>query len=399
MRGVELNSFLRRALYAWQFKDINILIPGEINPDSRIQYKRTVGERFLKVSPFLKRDKEAYTVVADGRQFFIQDAYTVTSRYPYSTAWQDRFNYIRNSVKAVVDMYNGTMNYYVFDDSCPIIRTYLEIYPELFKPADQMPEYLKKHIRYPMDLFNVQSRMLLEYHMTDPVVFYNKEDQWSVPQHAAFGRGDTLRPYYIVARLPGEKKEEFLLIQPFTPDKRHNLVGWMAARMDGENYGEKILYRFPSGRHVDGPRQVEARIDNDAVVSEQFTLWGQVGSEVMRGDILVIPLGSSLLYAEPVFLKPEALEFPELRRIILADSRRVVMHASLEDAVDALIGRKPTVAPALESDFDPERHTEEIKQISPAAAGQESLEGIREGLQEAIDQLQKVADQLNRMEQ
>ncbi|MFP4650209.1 MAG: UPF0182 family protein [Desulfobacterales bacterium] len=393
--GVELSSFFRRFLYAWQFKDLNILISGEINEDSRIQYNRTVAERFTRVSPFLKRDGEAYTVVADGRQFFIQDAYTTTSRYPYSTAWKDRFNYIRNSVKAVVDMYNGSIDYYVYDDTCPVIQTYMKIFPDLFKPAEQMPEYLKDHVRYPMDLFSVQTRMLLQYQMTDPVVFYNKEDQWSVPQHAESGITDTLRPYYIVARLPGEEKEEFLLIQPFTPDKRHNLVGWMAARMDGENYGEKILYRFPSGRHVDGPRQVEARIDNDAVISEQFTLWGQVGSEVMRGDILVIPLGSSLLYAEPVFLKPEALEFPELRRIILADSRRVVMHPMLEDSVDALVGKKETVAPAVESEEELDEQEGEDREQGVSAEG---LEMVREGLREAIDRLQDVADRLKDIE-
>jgi hypothetical protein len=191
--GVELNSFFRRLLYAWQFGDLNILISGEINKDSRIQYKQTVAERFTKISPFLMRDGEAYTVVADGRQFFVQDAYTTTARYPYSTDWQGQFNYMRNSVKAVVDMYNGKVDYYIYDESCPIIQTYREIFPGLFKSADQMPGFLQDHVRYPMDLFSVQTRMLLQYHMTDPVVFYNKEDQWSVPQHAASGQTETLR--------------------------------------------------------------------------------------------------------------------------------------------------------------------------------------------------------------
>ncbi len=395
--GVALNSLMRRILYAWQFRDLNILISNEIQADSRIQYKRTISERFTKVTPFLQRDREAYTVIADGRQFFIQDAYTTTSRYPYSTAWQDRFNYMRNSVKAVIDTYNGTMTYYVFDESCPIIQTYMQIFPGLFKPADEMPDYLRDHVRYPMDLFSVQTRMLLQYHMTDPVVFYNKEDQWSVPQLAAFGQPDVLKPYYIVARLPGEEKEEFILIQPFTPDKRHNLVGWMAARMDGDNYGEKILYSFPSGRHVDGPRQVEGRIDNDAVISEQFTLWGQVGSEVLRGNILVIPLGDSLLYAEPVFLKPESLEFPELRRIILADSRRVVMHPTLDGAVDALVGNRPLVAPAVEDDEKLDEY-EEAVEAQDRGVPAEGIEAIRRGLQEAIERLQDVADQVREME-
>ncbi len=395
--GVPLSSMLRRILYAWQFRDLNILISGEVQPDSRIQYRRTVPERFSNISPFLKRDDEAYTVVADGRLFFIQDAYTTTTRYPYSTPWQQKFNYMRNSVKAVVDAYNGDIDYYVFDDSCPIIRTYMEIFPDLFKPAEEMPDYLRNHARYPMDFFTVQSRMLLQYHMTDPVVFYNREDQWSVPQQSAFGRAETLRPYYIVARLPGEEKEEFLLIQPFTPDQRHNLVGWMAARSDGEHYGEKILFRFPSGRHVDGPRQVEARIDNDAVISEQFTLWGQVGSEVMQGNILVIPLGDSLLYAEPVFLKPEALDFPELRRIILADSRRVVMHPTLDASVDALVGRKPSVAPVVETDEELEDYEDRVEPDEPGIPA-EGLDAIGQGLREAIDQLQKVADQIRDME-
>ncbi len=240
-----------------------------------------------------------------------------------------------------------------------------------------------------MDQFTVQSQMLLQYHMKDPVVFYNKEDQWSIPVQTSFGRADSLRPYYIVARLPGEETEEFLLIQPFTPNKRHNLVGWMAARSDGDRYGELILFRFPSGRHVDGPSQVEARIDNDAVISEQFTLWGQVGSEVLRGNLLVIPIGDSLLYAEPVFLKPETLDFPELRRIILADERKVVMHASLDASVDALVGKLPPVAPVLQKE-------EEIPAEKPGVrpAG---MEAIRRGLQEAIDKLQEVANQLGRM--
>ncbi|MFO7728035.1 MAG: UPF0182 family protein, partial [Desulfonatronovibrio sp.] len=298
--GVELNSFFRRIMYAWQFKDINILISGEISSDSLIQYRRTVPERFSTLAPFLMRDREAYSVVADGRLFWIQDAYTTTTRYPYSTPWQDNFNYIRNSVKAVVDAYHGSIVYYVSDPDDPIIQTYQAIFPDLFKSMDEMPEYLTQHVRYPQDKFTIQSQMLLQYHMKDPVVFYNKEDQWSVPVQSSFGQTEVLEPYYIVARLPGEEKEEFLLIQPFTPVNRHNLVGWMAARSDGENYGQLTLFRFPTGRHVDGPNQVEARIDNDAVISEQFTLWGQVGSEVSRGILLVIPVGDALLYAEPV---------------------------------------------------------------------------------------------------
>lgn len=387
---VLLSSLFRRLIYAWQFMDINILISGEINPDSLIQYRRTVQERFSTVTPFLLRDREAYVVVADDRLFWVQDAYTVTDRYPYSTPWQRKFNYMRNSVKAVVDAYHGKIDYYISDPSDPLIRTYEGIFPSLFKPMEELPEFLRQHIRYPLDLFSVQTQMLLQYHMEDPVVFYNKEDQWAIPVQTSFGKTQALRPYYIVARLPGEQKEEFLLIQPFTPNNRHNLVGWMAARNDGKAYGELVLFRFPTGRHVDGPNQVEARIDNDPVISEQFTLWGQVGSEVFRGILLVIPLGDHILYAEPVFLKPETLDFPELRRIILADARQIAMHRTLDDSMGALVGHLPAVAPVVEV---------EEKPAVPLAPGlvPEALDALRRSLQEAVDRLQQTLEQLKRL--
>lgn len=391
--GVRMTGFFRRLMYAWEFRDINILISGEINEDSRIQYRRTIPERFSTIAPFLLRDREAYSVVADGRLFWIQDAYTVTDRYPYSTSWNGRFNYIRNSVKAVVDAYNGSIDFYIFDPDDPLVLAYQRVFPDLFTPASEMPEYLRAHVRVPLDQFTVQSQMLLQYHMQDPTVFYNKEDQWSVPVQTSFGRSQVLRPYYIVARLPGEDREEFILIQPFTPNNRHNLVGWMAARSDGESYGELVLFRFPAGRHVDGPSQVEARIDNDAIISEQFTLWGQVGSEVMRGILLVIPIGDALLYAEPVFLKPETLEFPELRRIILADASEVVMHPTLNAAVDALVGDLPAVAPPIEDAIDPAAAAD-----PPPSVGVEALESLRSTLQEAIRSLQRALDRIGELE-
>lgn len=385
--GVRLSSLFRRLIYAWQFKDLNILISGEITPDSLIQYRRTIARRFSTIAPFLLRDREAYSVVADGRLLWIQDAYTTTTRYPYSTPWEGRFNYIRNSVKAVVDAYHGSIDFYVFDEQDPLIATYQAMFPSLFKSREQMPDYLRDHVRYPQDLFTVQTQMLLQYHMVDPVVFYNKEDQWSVPMQTSFGKVDVLRPYYIVARLPGEPREEFLLIQPFTPINRHNLVGWMAARSDGDNYGELVLFRFPTGRHVDGPSQVEARIDNDAVISEQFTLWGQVGSEVFRGILLVIPIGDAILYAEPVFLRPETIDFPELRRIILADSRQVVMHQTLDASISALIGKLPAVAPLMDG----------VESLEEEVAARPLLPDFNQGLQEAVDKLQEVVDQLRQL--
>jgi uncharacterized membrane protein (UPF0182 family) len=381
---VQLSSFFRRLMFAWQFGELNILISGDITPESLIQYRRTVPQRFSAIAPFLVRDREAYVVVADGRLFWIQDAYTVTNRFPYSTPWENRFNYMRNSVKAVVDAYYGSIDFYVFDEKDPLIQTYQAIFPGLFKSRDQMPEYLQAHIRYPQDLFTVQTHKLLQFHMEDPTVFYNREDQWSIPEQMAYGKTEALRPYYIVARLPGEEREEFLLIQPFTPVLRHNLVGWLAARMDGENYGELVLFRFPTGRHVDGPSQVEARINNDTTISEQFTLWSQAGSEVVRGMLLVIPIGDAILYAEPVFLRPEAIDFPELRRIILADSRRIVMHPTLDDSLSALMGRVPPVEPP-------------VAVAEKGFAASIPPDDFRQGLMEAIDKLQEVVDQLRQV--
>ncbi len=392
--GVLLSSFFRRLLYAWQFRDLNIMLSGEIEPESRIQYRRTVPERFSTLMPFLLRDQNPYVVVADGRLFWIQDAYTVSDRYPYSTAWQGRFNYIRNSVKAVIDAYHGTVNFYVSDPTDPLVRTYQRIFPELFKPLEEMPGYLEPHLRYPLDFFNVQVQMLFQYHMQDPAVFYNKEDQWAPPLQTSFGRTATLQPYYIVARLPDEDREEFLLIQPFTPVERHNLVAWIAARSDAPHYGELVLFQFPAGRHVDGPNQVEARIDNDAIISEQFTLWGQVGSEVSRGILLVIPLGDSILYAEPVFLRPEALEFPELRRIILADATKVVMHGTLENSVRALVGELPAVAPTGREMAKQVATT--IEKPGLLSLGSKELEAVKTRLVEALEKLQEVLNRLRR---
>ena len=392
--GVLLSSLFRRLLYAWQFRDINILISGEIAPDSLIQYRRTVPERFSAIAPFLLRDENPYVVVADGRLFWIQDAYTVTDGYPYSTSWQGQFNYIRNSVKTVIDAYDGTVDFYISDPADPLVLTYQRIFPDLFKSLEEIPEYLEPHLRYPLKLFTVQVQMLLQYHMQDTGVFYNKEDQWDFPLQTSFGRTATLQPYYMVARLPGEDREEFLLIQPFTPVDRHNLVAWIAARNDAPRYGELVLFQFPSGRHVDGPNQVEARIDNDAVISEQFTLWGQVGSEVSRGILLVIPLGDSILYAEPVFLKPEALEFPELRRIILSDANKVVMHDTLENSVRALVGELPAIS-STRRGMEKEIATV-VEKPRLLSLRSKELKAVEDELEGALKKIREVLDRLKR---
>ena len=406
--GVPLSSILRRAAYAWQFVDINIFISGQVDTSkSRIQYRRTVPERFGAIVPFLRPDSDPYQIVADGRIFFIQDGYTMTPQFPYSTPWPSeefKFNYIRNSVKAVVDSFNGTVDFYVFEPNDPLIQTYQKIFPTLFKDKEELPSYLKEHVRYPRDLFTIQTRMLLQYHIESPRSFFQKDDQWSIPIQNSFGREGTLDPYYILARLPGEEKEEFLLIQPFTPDRRDPLKAWVAVRNDEPHYGELVLFRFPEGRNILGPNQIEARIDNDAAISQQFTLWGQVGSEVQRGNMLVIPVGDSILYAEPVFLKPETLDFPELRRIILADGQQVVMQPTLEDAVRAIKGEIPAVAPAVaEESGMPAPIPGETPTPQPTVLPegvvltQEELDALREALEDLGNQIGEMEDILEQL--
>jgi len=398
--GVALSSLIRRIVYAWEFADINIFISGQIDTSrSRIQYRRTASERFSAITPFLRPDSDPYQVVADGRIFFIQDGYSVTLQYPYSTPWiTGEFNYIRNSVKAVIDAYNGTVDYYVFEPNDPLIQTYSKIFPTLFKDKNEMPSYLRQHVRYPRDLFAIQAQMLLQYHIENPRSFYQKDDQWSIPVQNSFGKEGTLDPYYILARLPGEEKEEFLLIQPFTPDRRDPLKAWIAVRNDEPHYGELVLYRFPEGKSILGPNQVEARIDNDAAISQQFTLWGQVGSEVQRGNMLVIPVGDSILYAEPIFLRPEALEFPELRRTILADGQRVVMQPTLEKAIQALKGEIAAVAPVVAEEIELPRATPGVTPEPPPRIPPEEVVLTQEGLEALRNALRDLGKQIEDIE-
>jgi uncharacterized membrane protein (UPF0182 family) len=399
--GVLLSSFFRKLLFAWKFTDVNILISGEIKPESYIQYRRTVPERFSAITPFLIPDNDPYIVMANGGLFWIQDAYTITDKYPYSTPYEstepgsDKFNYMRNSVKAVVDAYEGTVEYYISDPTDPIINTYAQIFPNLFKPMSEMDPDIQTHIRYPRDFFSVQTQMMLQYHMQDPVVFYNKEDQWSLPLQSSFGETQVvLEPYYIVARLPDAEHEEFLLIQPFTPADRENLIAWTAARNDSPNYGELVLYQFPAGRQVFGPNQVEANINKHGVISEHFTYWGREGSEVSKGVLLVIPVGDTILYAEPVFLEPETLDFPDLRRIILADSETIVMHPTLDRSIRALEGELLPIAPTSgEEVFAKVKPTDFVSE-SDEEDGLSLDQSLASSLEEAMKQLQRVLDRL-----
>ena len=342
--GVSLGSFIRRLAYAWQFGEFNILISDLLTPQSRVLYYRNIKERVNHLAPFLKLDSDPYLVVLDGRLLWIQDAYTTTDRYPYSLPFRG-INYIRNSVKAVIDAYDGSVTFYVTDPEDALIRTYQAIFPELFVPAGQMPASLRAHLRYPEGMFDIQAEVYQTYHMRDARVFYNKEDKWAVPREVYFGSEQPMQPYYIIMRLPGEDKEEFLLMLPFTPEGKKVTIGWLAARSDGENYGKLLAYLFPKERTVDGPSQIENRIGQDTIITEQLALWGRGGSRVIRGNLLLIPLGKSILYVEPVFLEAETGGIPELKRVIVVAGEQIAMEPTLEESIAAIFG---LVAPPTE---------------------------------------------------
>ena len=397
--GVKLSSLLRKLAYAWEFGDINILISGEITPESRLQYRRTVQERVNKVAPFLLLDQDPYIVAADGGLFWVQDAYTVTDHYPYSDPTGE-INYMRNSVKVSMDAYDGSLSFYVWDDSDPIVQTYRRIFPALFKDGDEMSEGLRSHVRYPQDFFSVQAEKYIKYHMKDPNNFYNDEDLWARPNEK-FGQGDDLQvvePYYVIMKLPGEETEEFVQLLPYTPSQRQNLIGWLAARSDGENYGKLVAFNFPKDRQIDGPEQIEARIDNDQEISAWFTLRCSEGSACIRGNLLVIPIGDSLLFVEPVYIRAEGVDFPELKRVILATANQVVMEDSLGLALAELTGARSLAEvgqqPEAARDEAPAETTapgDEVGQQINVLA--ETIIGIKDDLallEEAVERLKQL---------
>ncbi|MDE2060329.1 MAG: UPF0182 family protein [candidate division NC10 bacterium] len=329
--GVPLTSFGRKLLFATRFGTIKILLSQDLTSDSRIMYYRQISERVQKAAPFLSFDRDPYLVIArDGRLFWIIDAYTVSDMYPYSEPIRGVGNYIRNSVKAVVDAYNGSVNFYLADPTDPVIKAYDRAFPGLFQPLDAMPDDLKAHLRYPQGMFNIQARLYNTYHMQDPQVFYNKEDLWSIPAE--------MEPYYTIMRLPGETKEEFILLLPFTPNKKDNMIAWLAARSDPPHYGKLIAFNFPKAKLVYGPRQINARIDQDSFISQQLSLWSQRGSTVIRGSMLAIPIERSLLYVQPLYLAAENGSLPELKRIIVAHGSQIAMEESLDAALAKVFG-------------------------------------------------------------
>jgi uncharacterized membrane protein (UPF0182 family) len=351
--GVSMGDFFRRLVFAIRFGDLNILLSDAIEPRSLILYHRNVAERVQKLAPFLLLDRDPYLVAADGALYWIADAYTHTDRYPYSQPYRDEanrtYNYLRNSVKAVVNAYDGSTTLYVADPDDPILRAWMRVFPGLFRPLDEMPASLRPHLRYPQDLFTAQADLYATYHMQDSRVFYNKEDLWTAPKEIYLKETVSMAPYYIIMRLPGEAEAEYVLIRPYTPPDKNNMITWLAARSDGEHYGNLLALRYPKDKLVFGPMQVEARIDQDPVISEQVTLWDQAGSQVLRGNMMVIPIGASNLYVEPLYLQAAESRMPEIKRVILVSGNRVVMQPSVEASLKALLGDAVAVTPPPET--------------------------------------------------
>jgi uncharacterized membrane protein (UPF0182 family) len=372
--GIVLGGFLRRVLIAYDRDDLGKLpFSDDVNSQSRLLMMRNVRDRVTTLAPFLTFDQDPYIVLGDdGRLFWMMDAFTTSDSYPYSSHYDlgdNSVNYMRNSVKVVIDAYNGTTTFYVFDKEDPILSAYRGIFPSLFKDAATMPADLRKHVRYPELLFKLQAEVYDLYHMTNPQVFFNREDLWTVAtETGSSANGDqakqAMQPNFVLMKLPGETGAEFVEILPFTPANRPNLIGWIAGRCDGANYGESVVYDFPKGRVVDGPQQIESRIDQNAELSSQLTLWNQQGSHVVRGSLLVIPSGKALLYAEPIFLQSQTSAMPELRLVVLALQDKLAYGPTFQAALTSLYGGE---APAVTSSEAPQAGTPPA--ASPATKG------------------------------
>jgi len=367
-KGVQINSMGRRLLLAWVLKDYKMLLSSDINNNSQILMYRNIVDRAKKIAPYLTFDNDPYIVIGnDGRLYWIMDAYTMTDKFPYSQPYgSNGSNYIRNSVKITCDAYTGEMLFYLADASDPIIKTYSRIFPGLYRPLDQLPDGLKAHLRYPEDIFSIQVEIFKTYHMTDPSVFYNKEDPWLLPVEKVGSETQTMDPYYIIMRLPDSEKPEYVLMLPYTPKGRSNMIAWMCARMDGDNYGKLLVYDFPKQETIYGPEQIEARIDQDTEISQQLSLWDQRGSNVYRGNLLVIPMDNSILYIEPIYLQAENSRLPELKRIVAAFGDKVVMEPSLDRALKRLFGENgqtPTLEPDVKAPERADAGTENIDEL------------------------------------
>ena len=415
--GIVVGGFFRRLLLAFDRSDIAKLpFSDDVNAQSRLLMRRNVRDRVAALAPFLTFDKDPYIVVGDdGRLSWVMDGFTSSDSYPYSSHYSlesDSINYMRNSVKAVVDAYDGTATFYVFDNEDPILAAYRGIFPGLFKDASTMPGWLRKHVRYPEMLLRLQAEAYGLYHMTNPEVFYNREDLWTVATENGMteGGGQTsipMAPNFVLMKLPDETGLEFVEILPFTPANRNNLIGWIAGRSDGAHYGTSVVYDFPKSRLVDGPQQIEARIDQNAQLSGQLTLWNQQGSHVRRGSLLVIPCGRALLYAEPIYLQADRSPMPELRLVVLALQDKLAYAPTFEAALASLFGSETSTLSASDAPRTAPETTSGPKLVADidsliGQAGKDfgdyqrlTSQGKLAEAGQKLDDLKRVIDQLN----
>ncbi len=384
--GIPVNSLLRKIVFAIRFGEKNVLLSDDLTGESRVMIYRDIRARVGEAAPFLRFDQDPYVVITDdGRLVWMIDAYTISDRYPYSSPVRGWGNYVRNSVKATVDAYDGTIAFYIADPDDPLIRIYAKAFPGMFRPLAEMPKDLQAHIRYPEDLFRIQAIMYARFHMEDPQVFFNSEDLWVVPRLAHEGREQAMEPYFTVMRLPGERREEFVLLSPFSPSGRDNMIALMAARMDPPNYGGLIAYTFPKQKLVYGPRNIDARINQDPVISQQVSLWNQRGSRVIPGNLFAIPIDQSLIYVQPLYLAAEQSALPELRRVVVAYGNQIAMEPTLEGALGRIFGAR------IRTDDGPARTPE--RGAAPGPAMDAALTGL---IQRAWEAWQKAQDALRR---
>lgn len=379
--GIKLTP-LNRLIFSYVYKDFRLLVSSAINSNSKILINRNIVQRAKKVAPFLEFDPDPYILIdGKGRLVWVLDAYTKTSYFPYSEPTEEGFNYIRNSVKVLIDAYNGTLKFYIVDKSDPIVNVYKSIYPQLFEKGD-IPKDIAEHIRFPEYIFKVQASVLKRYHMTNPNVFYNKEDLWDFGKHKTpDGSIDYIPPYYSVMKLPDSQKEEMILMVPFTPLKYNTMIAWLAAKSSKENYGKLVLYKFPKGSTVYGPLQVENMIDQDPQISKDLSLWNQGGSKVIRGNLLALPINQKILYIEPIYIASDnASALPEVKRVIAACNGKVVMGSSLNDALTQLIGQQ-LAQTTQELQTPQQQGAQEIQSFSEQLS---KLKGIFEDAKKAL---------------
>ncbi|HTY81014.1 MAG TPA: UPF0182 family protein [Candidatus Bathyarchaeia archaeon] len=387
--GIPLQSLWRKVLLAAHLGDIKLLMSNDLTTASRVLLYRNIRERVQRIAPFFRYDDDPYMVIsAAGHIVWLLDGYTLSDWFPYSTATRGLGNYVRNAVKVTVDAYDGTVHFYVADPADPLIRTTARIFPGLLRPLDAMPADLRAHIRYPEGLFRVQAAMYAVYHMRDTQVFYNKEDLWSIPIGHEGGANLPMEPYYLIMRLPGEPKEEFVLLIPFNPSKKDNLSAWLAARSDPPHYGKLVVYNFPKQKLIYGPRQIEARIDQDSFISQQLTLWNQRGSQVVRGNLLVIPIERSLVYVEPLYIAAEKGQLPELKRVIVGFGDRIAMEETLDGAMARVFGGPVARAGSEVAPTPPLTATGPAKTLLDAAAA---------ALARANDELRRLSELLRQL--